>query len=133
MKIKLVWGLLLLMCNAWARDPFFPLNVQRCAPAAEAELTWRLLGLIGREGNYDAWLVSPQHKLLWRQPGDPLPGTDWRITEIDAQAVTITTLQGCQPPRQLALKGRNNAQDDLSVAGADKPVISQPDAPLSRF
>ncbi|MFK8256425.1 HofP DNA utilization family protein [Erwinia sp. AnSW2-5] len=133
MKIKLAWGLLLLMCNGWARDPFFPPNVQRCAPAAEAELTWRLLGLIGHEGRYNAWLVSPQHKLLWRQPGDPLPGTDWRIAEIDAQAITITTLQNCQPLRRLALKGRHNAQDALPVADADKPVISQTGSPLSRF
>ncbi|MEJ5062026.1 HofP DNA utilization family protein [Erwinia sp. MYb375] len=133
MKIKLAWGLLLLMCNGWARDPFFPLNVQRCASVAETELTWRLLGLIGREGRYDAWLVSPQHQLLWRQTGDPLPGTDWRIAEIDAHAVTITILQDCQPPRRLGLKGRHNAQDDLPVAGADKPDIRQPDSPFSRF
>ncbi|MBP2153743.1 DUF2531 family protein [Erwinia rhapontici] len=133
MKIKLAWGLLLLMCNVWARDPFFPLNVQRCASVAETELTWRLLGLIGREGRYDAWLVSSQHKLLWRQTGDPLPGTEWRIAEIDAQTVTITTLQDCPPSRRLGLKGGHHAQDNLPLAGADKPVISQPDSPLSRF
>ncbi|WP_455818389.1 HofP DNA utilization family protein [Pseudomonas cerasi] len=105
MKTKLAWGLLLVMCNGLARDPFFPLNVTRCQPAAQADPPWRLMGLIGREGRYDAWLISPQHKLLWRQTGEQLPGTEWRIAEIDAQTVTITTLQDCQPPRRLALKG----------------------------
>ncbi|QGU85992.1 DNA utilization family protein [Erwinia sorbitola] len=133
MKIKLAWGVLLLAFHSWARDPFFPLNTLRCQPEEEAEFSWRLLGIIGREDRYDAWLVSPQGNTLWRQQGDPLPGSPWRVAGIEQEAVTLTILQECQPPRRLALKGQHNDQDDLPVAGSDNPIISESGSPLTGF
>lgn len=119
MPTKLAWGVLFLVFNSWARDPFFPLHVLHCPQMEETEIAWRLLGVIGRQGHYDAWLLSPDGALLRRQPGDPLPGTAWRIDRIDALAVTLATFQDCQTSRRLALKGRKDDQDDLPVARAD--------------
>lgn len=119
MPPKLAWGVLLLVFNGWARDPFFPPNVLRCPQVEETVIAWRLLGVIGRQDHYDAWLLSPDGRLLRRQPGESLPGTAWRIDRIDALSVTLRTFQDCQTTHRLALKGQQDDQDDLPVARAD--------------
>lgn len=120
MKAKFACMLLMLMIfHSRARDPFFPAQLSRCQPVTSADSSWRLLGVIGRSGNYDAWLTASRGPALRRKTGDLLPGTLWRITRIDAHSTTLTPIQDCQPAQRLALKGRYNAQDFLSVDGVN--------------
>ncbi|ATZ12968.1 HofP DNA utilization family protein [Erwinia amylovora] len=120
MKAKLACALLsLLIFHSRARDPFFPPQSRLCQPLTSADGGWRLLGVIGRSGYYDAWLTATGGKTLRRKTGDLLPGTPWRITRIDAYSTTLTPIQDCQPAHRLVLKGRHNAQDPLSVDGVN--------------
>lgn len=118
MKSKLACALLtLLIFQSLARDPFFPPHASRCRYATNTESGWHLLGVIGRSGNYEAWLATSAGQTLRRKTGDHLPGTLWRITRIDAHSTTLTAFQDCQPAQRLALKGPYDAQDPLPMDG----------------
>lgn len=119
MKAKLACAfLVLLVAQSRARDPFLPAQGSRCPPASVADSGWRLLGVIGRSGQYQAWLTASTGQVLRRKTGDPLPGTLWRITRIEAHSTTLSALQDCQSAQRLALKGRYDAEDLWSVDGA---------------
>lgn len=120
MKAKLACALLtLMMLHSRARDPFFPAPASHCQPLTRADSGWRLLGVIGRSGNYDAWLADSGGAALRLKTDSLLPGTIWRTARIDAHSATLIPFKDCRPPLRLALKGRYNAQDDLSVDGAN--------------
>ncbi|MBC3947826.1 HofP DNA utilization family protein [Erwinia persicina] len=121
MTTKLAFCLLLLLMTSVcrARDPFFVADLHRCRPAEDARVPWRLLGIIGREGRYHGWLLSPQGKLVRATTGEMLPDTAWRIASVEEEAITLASSLDCQPRLRLALKGRQDAENILAVADTD--------------
>ncbi|WP_338493058.1 DUF2531 domain-containing protein [Erwinia aphidicola] len=121
---KLALLLLLLASGSHARDPFF-LQESRCQPATgDAPAGWRLLGIVGRPGHYHAWLRSPLGSTLHAQIGDALPATAWQLAAIDWLSASLSPSQDCPPVIKLTLKGQQNAQDALPLAGADQPALT---------
>lgn len=134
MKAKLACALLtLMMFYSRARDPFFPAPAGHCQPLTGADSAWRLLGVIGRSGNYDAWLTDSGGAALRLKTGNLLPGTVWRIARIGARSATLIPFKDCLPPQRLALKGQYDAQDNLSVDGVNYPFVGSAGPAKSGF
>ncbi len=111
--------LLMLTAAARARDPFLSADNPLCQPAESPAGLWQLRGVIGREGYYSAWLVTPAGKLLRRERHDRLPGTGWYISQSERHGITLENRGECRSTVLLLIKGARYAKTALPLAGAD--------------
>ncbi|MFU9136640.1 hypothetical protein [Erwinia tasmaniensis] len=88
-----------------ARDPFVPVGSDACRTLAAPPQRWQLGGIIGREGDYRAWLVFDPERWVVRTPGERLDQY-WRLDAVSALSITVTPVPGCLTPREIKLKGR---------------------------
>lgn len=97
MRIKPMVCLLCLLCAPLqARDPFHPLVTDRCAQPQASQEEWRLMGVLGRQGDYRAWLVhKPQRTVIAinQQQPQPLPG--WQLLTLNPQELTLRLESDC--------------------------------------
>ncbi len=116
-----VGWLLLVLGSAQARDPFVPPTVLPCLQDIPSQTRWRLQGMIGREGHFYAWLLSPQGRSVRVVPGQPFPLPDWQVDKLQAFSITLSTAQRCQPGvLHLKMKGMRDDKDhhDLITGAA---------------
>lgn len=111
--------ILFLALDVAARDPFLPAGSGRCSPIGEAEVPWRLQGIIGRPGRYEAWLISPSEKRLHVSVSDRPAGSGWQVEHIDLQGITLRDEQACRPTFRLTLKGERYVKENSAGSDAD--------------
>lgn len=88
--------LLLLSHYVYARDPFLPVEVQRCSDESSEISDWVLQGITEQADLYHGWLFSPRKGLVRMDTGQEFPGTDWKVREITLSAVTFAGKGACQ-------------------------------------
>lgn len=88
-----------------ARDPFVPVGSDACRSLPAPPQHWQLGGIIGREGDYRAWLVFNPERWVVRTQDERLD-QHWHLDAVSALSITVTPVPGCLPPREVKLKGR---------------------------
>lgn len=111
--------LILLTGTAWGRDPFSPVPSEQCSTRASPLPGVTIQGVIGRAGHYEAWLVLSAGKRQRVRVNDRLIGTEWQVTHIDLQRVSLADASACHSQLTLVLKGKRNVKENLADAADD--------------
>jgi len=118
-----------------ARDPFMPPENVLCDTPAKTALVPRLRGIIGKEGDYRAWLVtSGGQGQLWAQQQWPTPR--WLLQRVTAFSIRLQSATRC-PPLIINLQG-SLYETEPSVnrnasSGTGQAAVRQPDAAFAGF
>lgn len=90
--------LILLLCGSvvLARDPFRPLPASLCKRAAAPLAGWRLLGIVGRESHFRAWLMTPQGESVMARRDRPFPFAPWQPAAISRRSITFVVPDSCE-------------------------------------
>lgn len=119
--------LILLLCcgGVLARDPFRPVAGSVCEGAVEPLTGWRLQGIIGRNAQFHAWLLTPQGQSLTARTGQPFPLAPWQLTAITRRSITLAVTNSCNAQQtgfylkgRLYEKDRDAAANKLSAPGS---------------
>lgn len=116
--------LILLTAGAWGRDPFSSVQGEHCSTGTKPLPGLTLQGIIGRTGHYEAWLVLAAGKRQRVRVNDRLAGTEWQVTYIDLQRVSLADASACHSQLHLVLKGMHNAKENRADS-ADNSFAEQ--------
>jgi len=117
--------LILLLCcsGVMARDPFQPVTGSTCVSAVEPLTGWRLLGIIGRDAHFSAWLLTPQGQNVTARSNKPFPLSPWQLTDITRRSLTLTVANSCTAQQTaFHLKGRSDEKDRYPDSGTLLPA-----------
>lgn len=108
-----------LSCALFAapRDPFQPPVTAVCETSSAPLREWRLQGVIGREGDRRAWLVSAASPPLTITSQDAVPLTGWQLRALNRRSLTLATDPRCgQQDFTFFLQGIHNVQNHITPA-----------------
>lgn len=110
--------------SAEHRDPFQPPAEADCDVQLTSLSGWRVLGILGYEKDFRAWLLAPEGKAIRITPAQPFPLPSWQLKAITPRSLILTAHKRC-PSHALTLytKGNRHAQ-----SGASHRDVSIPDA-----
>lgn len=83
-----------------SRDPF--LLPEKVCQAPVSAFDWQLMGIIGREGRFLAWLKPAQGVWVQRQQNESLDD-DWKISQVRPLSVQLFAMTECEDEKILAL------------------------------
>ncbi|WP_052130763.1 HofP DNA utilization family protein [Erwinia typographi] len=117
LRILAVFLMLLAGEGRGERDPFQPPGA--ACGGEKPPFRWQLKGIVGRAGDYHAWLMRGRGKWLQLRQGEGVV-SGWRLRQIDGLSITLADVNGCLPPLKKTLKGSIYEKDTLPGAVAER-------------